>query len=155
MADSREALLTDAQRAYLRLVHDGLTSKEIAQRLHASHHTVNAQIGVAMRVLGAASRGEAAAMLMRAEANGSYEPSYEPPAIADPSGPDTVGGEGPVAAESRGLPLPVPTAGRPLNDLTIWQRLLWIIALAAVIALAAGGLVSGIIAQLDGLARRV
>jgi len=155
MADTREALLTDAQRAYLRLVHAGLTSKEIAQRLGASHHTVNAQIGVAMRVLGAASRAEAAAMLAKAEAGGSYESSYEPAAIADRSEADTIGGEEQAAADGRGLPLPVPTAGRPLNDLTFWQRLLWIIALAAVIALAGGGLISGIIAQLDGLARRV
>jgi DNA-binding CsgD family transcriptional regulator len=153
MADDRTTLLTELQRSYLRLVHSGLTSKEIAQRLGASHHTVNSQIAVAVRVLGARSRSDAAALLVQREQFASYDPSYEPPAVAEAAL------EPPTSVQDQshfreGLLLPVPTGGRPLNKLTPLQRILWILGLAAVIALIVGGLISGITAQLEGLGRR-
>jgi DNA-binding CsgD family transcriptional regulator len=153
MANERTTLLTELQRSYLRLVHAGQTSKEIAQRLGASHHTVNSQIAVAVRVLGARSRTDAAALLARMEAGGSYDRSYDPEAVAEPPPERPV-----VSSEERpseGPPLPVPTPGRPQNDLTPLQRILWILVLAATIALIVGGLISGITAQLEGLGRRV
>jgi DNA-binding CsgD family transcriptional regulator len=154
MADERFALLTDTQRTYLRLVHSGLTSKEIAQRLGGSHHTVNAEVAVAVRILGARGRTDAAAMLVAHDASASYEPSYDPGAIA--VSPIS---EAPKTAGDRpahtGFSLPIPTAGRPFNDLTFWQRTVWIVIIAAVVALLVGGLITGIIAQLDGLGRRM
>jgi len=150
---ARAELLTEQQRIYLRLVQNGLTSKEIAKQLGGSHHTVNVQIAAASRVLGARSRTEAAAMLAQAES--SYEPSYEPDTIAHQI--DRAARTPSVANDpSIGrFALPVPTTGRPTNDLTSRQRVLWILVLAAVVALIVGGLVSGIVAQLDGLGRRV
>ena len=126
------SLLTSAQRDYLRGVHEGLTSKQIGQKLRASHNTINVEIGKAMQILGASSRTEAAAMLaVHEDAHGdSYERTYKPPSIATPP-------------RYRPLPLPFATAGRPWNELTGWQRFFWICALAVICALMVGGLASG------------
>ena len=143
--------LSDAQRAYLRLVAQGLTSKQIAHKLGGSHHTVNAEIGIAMRVLGARSRQEAARILVRSEEAVSYEPSYEPPGVAHPAPP------GAAMADDRERisdpQWPIPTEQRPENTLNARQRVGWILALAAAIALLLGGLVSGVAAMLDSLGR--
>ena len=154
MPDDRTTLLTELQKSYLRLVHAGLTSKEIAQRLGGSHHTVNSQIAVAVQLLGARSRSDAAALLIERDARASYDRSYEPQTVAEatPEPPLLSAQDG---SSYEGLLLPVPTSGRPLNKLTPMQRILWILALAAVIALIVGGLISGIIAQLEGLGRHI
>jgi DNA-binding CsgD family transcriptional regulator len=138
MTSARLDLLTDTQKDLLRFVQDGLTSKEIAQRLGGSHHTVNADIAAAVRLLGLRSRMQAAALLAARDAGGSYEPSYEPAAIVDGAAMvlPPAQGKGPET----GFPLPIPTSGRPTNTLTIWQKALWIFALAVILALLAGGI---------------
>ena len=154
MGDERLELLSEQQRNYLRCVHRGLTSKEIAQQHGGSHHTVNAEIALAMRLLGARSRAQAANMLIEAEMRSSYERSYEPPAIAETSELPVV----PMPGKAPFVPtfsLPIPTAGRPTNELSFWQRTRWIVILAVTLALAAGGLLSGIIAQLNALGQRI
>lgn len=155
MDESRFAVLTDAQREYLRSVGAGLTSKQIAQQRGGSHHTVNAEIAIAVRVLGANTRADAAAMLDRHERAGSYDRSYDPPAVVDATisaAPSVSGGE---HRTFDGFPLPIPTTGRPLNALGFWQRTMWILVIAAITALVMGGLITGITAQLDGLGRRI
>lgn len=145
--------LTESQGVYLRLVAEGLTSKQIAQRVGGSHHTINAEIGIAMRVLGAKSRQEAARLFVEVPSAGSYEPSYETAPVAG-SLPDKSSrtSEG---AGSGGPSWPWPTKAEPENTLGAWQRVGWIVAAAAVIALLLGGLASGVTALLDALARWV
>jgi DNA-binding CsgD family transcriptional regulator len=55
-------LLTGRQRELLRLVGDGLTNAQIAQRLSISRHTVVSQLSSAVTKLGATSRTHAAAL---------------------------------------------------------------------------------------------
>ena len=55
-------LLTGRQRELLRLVGDGLTNAEIAQRLGISRHTVVSQLTSAAAKLGASGRTHAAAL---------------------------------------------------------------------------------------------
>ncbi len=150
-AEAKAALLSDAQRAYLRLVSQGLTSKQIAHAMGGSHHTINVEIGIAMRVLGAKSRQEAAAILVQSEEVASYERSYEPASIAPPAPP--VAKEGSDGEGRSGPAWPWPTDSMPENDFSIWRRIGWITGLAAAVALLLGGLVSGVAALLDGLSR--
>lgn len=143
--------LSDVQRTYLRLVARGLTSKQIAQDLGGSHHTVNAEIGIARRVLGAKSRQEAARIFVRSEHDVSYERSYEPPGVARTASP--VAPTDDDRERSSELLWPIPTRRRPENRLNAWQRVGWILALAAATALLLGGLVSGVAAMLVSLER--
>lgn len=146
------ATLTDAQRRYLRLVGDGLTSKQIAQTVGGSHHTINVQIGVAMRILGATSRQQAAAMLDTPPPP-SYEPSYDAPTLADHASiaarpvPDT-GFDG-----DRRWGIPVATTGRPINIMGTGQRLGWVLVIAAGVTLLLAGLLSGVTSLLTSLGR--
>jgi DNA-binding CsgD family transcriptional regulator len=149
IAAAKVLSLSEAQRTYLRLVSEGLTSKQIANALGGSHHTINAEIGIAMRVLGAKSRQEAAALVQRSEESGSYERSYEPPAVAAP--PPAEPNRGRDEDGGSGTGLPWPTAGRPDNTLSAWQRIGWILLLAAVVALLLGGLAGGVAALLVSL----
>lgn len=153
MPDSRFDLLSDLQREYLRAVYRGLTSKQIAQQHGGSHHTVDAEIAIAMRLTGASRRTQAAAMLAEHEASPSYERSYDPADVAVSVEPTVNPAAGETPPHS-GVSLPIPTAGRPINTLTFRERTMWILILAVSIALAAGGLLSGIIAQLNALGQR-
>jgi DNA-binding CsgD family transcriptional regulator len=150
--------LSELQRTYLRFVAQGMTSKQIAQSIGGSHHTVNAEIGVAMRVFGARSRHEAAAILARVDKTGSYDSSYEPPAIVElPSRPEEPAGvEGEEQADhGQGWGAPVATRRRPINTLTAGQRVGWILVIASVVALLLGGLVSGVATLLVSLNRLI
>lgn len=145
--------LTDAQRHYLRLVAEGLTSKQIAQRVGGSHHTINVEIGVAMRMLNAPSRQRAAAMLIEADRSASYEASYEAPPLGDPPvHRDTVQQDNRSSGFHQWA-VPIPLKARPTNTLTIAQRLAWVLGIAAMVALMAGGLVSGVVTLLTSLGR--
>ena len=106
-------LLTDDQCEYLRLVKQGKTSKEIAQLKGGSHHTVNLEISIAMRILGASSRSLAATKLASLEDVGSYEPSYEPNAVANPIEFEAIADREETGNADHYLPLPVPTGQRP------------------------------------------
>lgn len=152
---AKVASLNETQLAYLRLVAQGMTSKQIALAIQGSHHTVNAEIGIAMRLLGAKTRHEAAAMVGYVDIASSYEPSYEPPALAV-SAVETAGSvedEGEQADAGRGWAIPVATRKRPINTLTMGQRIGWILVIAALVALLLGGLVSGIATILVSLDR--
>lgn len=148
-------LLNATQRNYLRLVAQGMTSKQIAQSISGSHHTVNAEIGIAMRLLGAKSRHEAAAIASRADALRSYEPSYEPPALVRPTTGHAISHheENVATEDGRAWPLPVGSRRRPTNTLTAGQRIGWVLVIAALVVLSLGGLVSGIATLLASLER--
>lgn len=53
------------------------------------------------------------------------------------------------------LKLPIPTDGRPTNDLDSWQRIAWIFAVAIGAALAAGILLTFVITGLEALSKVV
>jgi DNA-binding CsgD family transcriptional regulator len=61
--------LSEKQKACLRLVAEGLTSKEIAQRLAISPMTVDTYIKAAMARMGASTRREAAKAFAASEAS--------------------------------------------------------------------------------------
>ena len=120
-------LLTERQRAYLRLVLQNRSSKEIAAVAGGSHRAVDKQLLKAMSVLGVASRFDAARVMAEHEAG--VEPL--PPANTLPS-------PQPIFP----LPPPVPTAGAAANMLNWRQVAVWtvIIAIAAPLALTAAGM---------------
>jgi len=130
--------LTDRQRSYLRLVRDGLNSKEIAARTGVSYRAVDKQLLKANNILGVARRADAARIVT------DYEQGVEvlPPANDLPSPPSTFP-----------LPLPVPTAGAAANMLTWKQAATWtaIIAIATPIGITAAGMAIVTLALLVGL----
>ena len=151
MDRTRVALLSDEQRAHLRLVREGLTSKEIAQRRGGSHHTVNAKIAVAVQMLGARDRDHAAEIVTVFE---PYERSYEPPELADTAVLEAIVVTEEGAAHRAVPDLPVPIYRGQPNKLTFWQRVIWVLIIAATTALLVGGLISGITAQINGVGGR-
>jgi len=151
MTQDRLAKLTEAQREVLRLWSTRKSAKEIGREIGITHWAVNERLRSARRVLGVASSGEAARLLIAAEAEGDYKRIVcDPPAIAGPSehvlfsdpGED---GEGPSRTHrpsevreeqvpwgpaARGPRLPLPRYRGDRNDLTIKTRLIWIGAIA-------------------------
>lgn len=140
MAMSAEHIskLTDSQRAYLRLVLEHRSSKEIAQQFGISAHTVDKRIKEAMRILGVSSRIEAARMLQSVD-NPASAVSYSTGASASPPA-------APADRRERGFPLPFPTSSQPSNELSLLQRAGWMIGLIIGLALATGILLSGLTA---------
>lgn len=59
--------LTERERQTVRLLVDGLTSKEIANRMHISHHTVNAFVRLVMVKMGVSSRSGIVGKIARGE----------------------------------------------------------------------------------------
>ena len=57
--------LTPREREVLRLLADGLTNRQIAERLVVSHHTVHRHVTNLLRKLGLSSRTAAAAHAVR------------------------------------------------------------------------------------------
>ncbi|MEG8053752.1 sigma factor-like helix-turn-helix DNA-binding protein [Sphingomonas aerolata] len=78
MSASRIDLLTEAQRACLRLVLTHHNSKEIAALLGVSPSAIDKRIERAVQVLGAGSRFEAARLLQRHETAGDIDAPAEP-----------------------------------------------------------------------------
>jgi DNA-binding CsgD family transcriptional regulator len=78
MSASRIDLLTEAQRACLRLVLTHHNSKEIAALLGVSPSAIDKRIERAVQVLGAGSRFEAARLLQRHETAGDFDVPAEP-----------------------------------------------------------------------------
>src|SRR5215472_15280968 len=63
MTDDATAVLSEREIAVLELVADGLTNREIAERLSISADTVKFRLSTAYRKLGVDNRGEAARAL--------------------------------------------------------------------------------------------
>lgn len=134
--------LSPRQRECLALVYHRKTSKEIAIELGIDRSTVDNYIAEAMRLLGSRNRRQAAEQLAAAS---RLTPSkvegqssrVENPTIMLPnaSRPETV---------IRLPRLPFRTKGTAHNDLTTFQRLVWIPAIAIGIAIGFGMLVIGL-----------
>ena len=172
IAAQRMTRLSDGQREALRLVDRHMNSKEIAAELGISPHTVDQRLRGAIRIMGVTRRQEAARLLSQVE--GPYQRLiHQPPDIdaaadsAEPAGAigneirhaDRAGGAGPAgfiteqgAVRPRSLLiLPFATRNHPRNEMSVGQRLLWIVLIAMGASLSAGMYLAG----LESLARLV
>lgn len=157
--------LTTRQRDCLRLVLAHKQSKEIGRELGISPMTVDNHFRSAIQTLGVSNRLEAALLLDSFEREGtSQQLTSQPETVVSRtqspimSSPADAGGQREMYNALRedqvpyrtyreigmvDFPLPVPTRGKPRNDLTIAQRLFWIAILIFGMGLGAGALLSG------------
>ena len=164
MSSDQISRLTENQRAYLRLVLEHRSSKEIAQDFGISAHTVDKRIKEAMRVLGVGSRIEAARILALAEGTKAeqqlgpqlldlaplreFAPDVLPGDQGDAKDAENMDGAAisRQAREPSGFALPYPLFRHPRHHLSVWQRAGWMIGLVIGLALATGILLSGLLA---------
>ncbi len=167
---SRVARLSAGQLDCLLLVDQHLSSKEIASQLHISPHTVDQRIRGALHILGVERRSQAARLV--SHHSGPYQrlihqsPYVEPDAAEAQSDgtvsiqirhADRAGGTGDAGfiTEQRpasfrpSLQMPFATRSNPRNEMSVGQRLLWIVLIATGAAFSAGMYLAG----LESLAR--
>ena len=140
--------LSDKQKECLRLVHEGLTSKEIAVRLDLTPGTIDNYVNASLARLGLTSRREAARWLVTQE-KAVVQQLYlqsEPVALSG------FGDEQPGQADDRQdqlVRLPgLPPVGGPDNELAMPQRILAISRIgfaAALLLIATVVIVEGVI----------
>ena len=160
----RVARLTPGQLDCLRLVDQLLSSKEIANELRISPHTVDQRIRQALATLGVERRTQAARIV--AQYSGPYQrlihqsPYIEPTAgnghsetavshkirHADRAGEARDSGwpEQQPALFWPSLHLPFATRSNPRNEMSVGQRLFWIAAIAIGAAFSAGMYLAGL-----------
>jgi DNA-binding CsgD family transcriptional regulator len=167
---ARVARLSPGQLDCLRLVAEHLSSKEIAVELNISPHTVDQRIRGALAVLGVERRAQAARIV--AQYSDPYQrlihqsPHVEVEAPRQHPG-DAVGFQirhvdraGKAGSESfiteqrlepfwSSLQPPFATRSHPRNEMSVGQRLLWIVLIATGAAFSAGLYLAG----LESLAR--
>ena len=168
-AADRVQRLSDGQLEVLRLVDEHLNSKEIAVELGISPHTVDQRIRGAIRTLGVTKRQEAARLV--AQIQPYQRLIHQPPYIDEPAKPaetggaisfqirhaDRAGGVGLSGLETEqgtlvSRPFLVPpwsTRSHPRNEMSVSQRLLWILSIAMGASFSAGMYLAG----LESLAR--
>jgi DNA-binding CsgD family transcriptional regulator len=154
--------LTDRERAYLRLVRNGMSSKEIALQFGVQPGTVDSGLKSAMAKLGTSSRRSAARMAADWEAqklacqsqplesligSGRMDPSELDRDWSAAPAPEHRVREAQVPYEAwlqtaPGFRLPFPRYQGDFNELTQKERLLWIGAISLGIALIASALVA-------------
>jgi len=164
MEEPRIDRLSNRHRDVLRGVAALRKTKQIAADLGIAPGTVDGYIAEAVRILGATDRGDAARMLARHERADPLSETMgaapgqsggQSPWVAAPPPPMTQIGQ-PVAepdashdtrANSMGSLaglLPVRRTGQRSNDLPVALRLLWIPAIAVILAVGFGMLASGL-----------
>jgi len=152
--------LSERERAALRLVGQGYTTKQIALQLGISAGRATKIIHSANQKLGVSSRIDAARVLARHENRevniipgiteslpDRRDPGHLPSPDAEDSQVTSLREERSAfgASDSPGdLGLPFRRQGRSGNDLTTFQRAIWVIALAAVALLGVGTLAFGL-----------
>ncbi|HYX45566.1 MAG TPA: helix-turn-helix transcriptional regulator [Sphingomicrobium sp.] len=171
-ARERVARLTDGQLDCLRLVDQHLSSKEIAAELGISPHTVDQRIRQSLQILGVERRSQAARIVAQ------YSDPYQRlihqspyiPAQPRPGQPEAavsnqirhagrageVGGPGFITEQRPAsfwpsLQPPFATRSNPRNEMSVGQRLFWIVAIAIGAAFSAGMYLAG----LESLARLI
>jgi DNA-binding CsgD family transcriptional regulator len=165
----RIARLSQGQLDCLRLVDQHLSSKEIANELGISPHTVDQRIRGALQILGVERRAQAARMIalncgpyQRLIHQSPYieaatEPGQSEATVrnqirhADRAGKAGLAGfeteQNPTSWSS--LQLPIATRSNPRNEMSIGHRLLWIVLIGMGAAFSAGMYLAG----LESLAR--
>ena len=166
----RVARLSQGQLDCLRLVDQHLSSKEIAAELGISPHTVDQRVRQSLHILGVSRRAQAARIV--AQYSGPYQRLiHQSPYI--PGEPDSVHPEAAVSHQIRhadrageaggpgfiteqrpasiwpSLQPPFATRSNPRNEMSVGQRLFWIVAIAIGAAFSAGMYLAG----LESLAR--
>jgi DNA-binding CsgD family transcriptional regulator len=129
--------LSEGQKACLRLVAQGMSSKEIAKALGLTPQTVDTYVKTSMARLGAPNRRDAARMLAAAEA--SQELGSPSPGLAEPGrGPDQLAATGTTGWLSWVRPPPVGGGFHDLNwsQKTYQALLVAMISASVVVALA-------------------
>jgi len=162
---ARVARLSAGQLDCLLLVNEHLSSKEIAAELDISPHTVDQRIRGALHILGVERRSQAARIV--AQHSGPYQrlihqsphiegssASGHPEAAvrnqirhADRAGEAEGAGfrtEQRAVAFGPSLFLPFATRSNPRNEMTVGQRLFWIVMIAIGAAFSAGMYLAGL-----------
>ena len=134
--------LTQGQIDCLMLVHQHLTSKQIAPRLGISSHTVDQRIRTSLRTLGCNNRSQAAQLVAYRRLPASMFNWHS--AGAHPFVEYTM-----AARSKRAIRLPIATRSHPINNLSVPVRLFWIVAIACGAAFSMGVYLAG----LESLAR--
>jgi DNA-binding CsgD family transcriptional regulator len=138
--------VTVHQRLAAARKHLGVDRSAEAARLLFDHE--NADPATARPVPPAPARAPADTFAVAAaQAGGTVDPLYSPPPygpsmLAEPS-PDRAGAVT-ETPQPLGFPLPFPTRDRPVNDLSFGAKLLYVVGLAALIALVFGGTVAAL-----------
>ena len=147
----------------------GLPQMQIAAELGISPHTVDQRIRGAIKTLGVSKRQEAARLVAQVQPYQRliHQPSHidEPDEPAETDGAisfqirhaDRAGGVGPAGLETeQGTEVPRPflvppwsTRSYPRNEMSVGQRLLWILSMAMGASFSAGMYLAG----LESLAR--
>ena len=166
----RVARLTVGQLDCLRLVGKNLSSKEIAAELKISPHTVDQRVRQSLQILGVERRSQAARLV--AEHEGEYQRLiHQSPHIerhrlvSEPVGAVSnqirhadrageAGGAGFITEQRPAtfrspLHLPFATRNNPRNEMSVGERLLWIVLISIGAAFSAGMYLAG----LESLAR--
>lgn len=136
--------LTQGQIDCLLLVHQLLSSKEIAPRLGISSHTVDQRIRSSLRILGCSSRTKAAQLVASRRKPGSVFDWHSGPAESLVESPTPPRPKAP-------LRLPFATKDYPTNELSPLARLKWIVVIACGAAFTVGVYLAG----LESLARLI
>ena len=161
----RVARLTQGQLDCLLLVDQLLSSKEIAAELKISPHTVDQRIRQALQILGVERRAQAARVVARYK--GPYQRliHQSPYIVTDtqPGNPEAAvstqirhadrageaGGTGFLTEQRPAsvwppLQPPFATRSNPRNEMSVGQRLFWIVAIAIGAAFSAGMYLAGL-----------
>ena len=161
----RVARLSTGQLECLLLVDQLLSSKEIAAELNISPHTVDQRIRQTLATLGVERRAHAA-RIVASHSEPYQRLIHQPPYIVgnpEPGHPEAAvshqirhadrageaGGAG-FLTEQRpasfwpSLQLPFATRSNPRNEMSVGQRLFWIVAIAIVAAFSAGMYLAGL-----------
>lgn len=139
--------LTPGQIDCLLLVHQHLTSKEIAPRLGISRHTVDQRIRLALRTLGCKRRAHAAQLVASRctpAALFQFRKGHPEPFVEYSARPL-------IREFRKPISLPFATRHYPRNEMSIPLRLLWIVVIASGAALSIGVYLAG----LESLARLI
>ncbi|MCK8457590.1 helix-turn-helix domain-containing protein [Sphingomonas faeni] len=161
MTEPRIARLSNRHRDVLRGVAALRKTKQIAADLGIAPGTVDGYIAEAVRILGAVDRGDAARMFAKHECvddrpigdpghSGGQSPWVS--ASASPVtelrqpviDPEVSRDAGTVRPATFSRLLPIRRAGQRSNDLPVVARLLWIPAIAVILAIGFGMLASGL-----------
>ena len=167
---ARVAQLSAGQLDCLRLVDQHLNSKEIAAELGISPHTVDQRIRQSLAILGVERRAQAARIVAQHHAPYQRLIHQSPHIPAEPRSGQTEAavshqirhadrageaGGASFLTEQRPAPfwpslqLPFATRSNPRNEMSVGQRLFWIVAIAIGAAFSAGMYLAG----LESLAR--
>ena len=162
---SRVAKLSAGQLDALLLVDQHLSSKEIAVELGISPHTVDQRVRGALQILGVERRAQAARLV--AQAHGPYQRLIHQTPYIEGGGPEGQSGDavglqirhadragkashlGVITEQASGptwssLPLPFATRSRRRNEMSVGQRLTWIVLIAMGATFSAGMYLAGL-----------